>query len=487
MTIPPRVMRVLLALVDARGLVVTRDELADRCWQGRFVAEDSLNGTIAELRKALRAVCANDVRVETVPKTGYWLSSPISVEQSARTTPSDRSAGVEPTKVLLNRRLLIAVSSAAAVAAMGGAWWLSSGPADAEVTLLVEQGARALREGLPESGTVAVALFSRALQRDPGSAKAWGMLALAWRATAEYGDPENIAKARANAETAAKRALALDNNQSDALTALATLTPAFGDWIDAERRIRKVLAVDPANGFAVAALATILMSTGQVQACLERLDWLQQEYPLSPDLQFRRIYTLWSAGHLADMDRTADRALQAWPLHPAVWFARLWTLAFTGRTAAALAMLVDAAARPAMPLQALDILSTSMRALATNAADDVRAAVSANLTAASRGPGQATCAIMVLSQLKASESAFEVAQGHFVRQGPVVVQSRHTLAQTSLTDQYHRMTMVLWIPATEALRLHPDFRSLCDHIGMVDYWRATGTRPEFNKGSLAIV
>ena len=468
----PRVMHVFLALADAEGGVVTRDALTQRCWGGRFVAEDSLNGAIAELRKALRAVAADEVSVETVPKTGYRLASPglAAVAEPARTS----------------RRAVVA-GGIVALAAAGWGGWRALRPGGGEAELLIAQGAQALRQGLPDAGAQGVEALARAVAIEPGNAKGWGMLALAWRGSAEYGGPGATASARANAETAARRALAIDPRQSDALTALATLTPAFGNWTEAERRLRAVLAIDPENSYAVAALSTLLMSTGQVRASLRRLDWLHEREPPSPNLQFRRVYTLWSVGRLAEMDRTADRALQAWPLHPAVWFARFWTLAFTERPAVAAAMLGDAAARPPMPAPAVEVLALSLTALAGRRPADVERAKAANLEAAVRGPSQAVPAIMVLSMLGAADLAYRVAQGFLVRQGPLVVQLRHTGAQPSVTDLHHRIAMMLWIPATEALRLHPDFRTLCDGIGLVDYWRATGTRPDFAKGSLATI
>ena len=88
------------------------------------------------------------------------------------------------------------------------------------------------------------------------------------------------------------------------------------------------------------------MSTGQVTKCLQQLNWLVQRDPLSPNHQFRRVYTLWSNGLLPEMDRTADAALQAWPRHPAVWFARFWTLTFTDRVPEALRRLAHGQTRP---------------------------------------------------------------------------------------------------------------------------------------------
>ena len=483
--VQPRVMHVLLALFDAEGRVVTRDALAERCWGGRFVAEDSVNGAIAELRKALRTVSAKDVSLETIPRTGYRLARPDNAEAPPIGTSFLPGLSLHKSRPGLSRRLLLV----GAVAAVGGAGlfgWKAIPSADSEVGLLIERGSQALRQGLPESGAEAVVFFRKAAEHEPNNAKAWGMLALAWRAAAEYGEPAVTTQARAKAETAARRALAIDPRQSDALTALATLTPFFGNWIDSERGLRNVLAIDPGNVHAVAALSTLFMSTGQVRASLNRLDWLTEADPLSPNLQFRRIYTLWSVGRLSEMDRLADRALQSWPQHPAVWFARFWTLAFTGRSASALAMLTDSAARPAMPPAAVRGLEVSLRAIGSRKAADVGAAVASNVAAAERGPGQATAAIMVLSQLGASDAALRVARGFLLRQGPMIVQQRHTAAQASITDQHHRVAMMLWVPATENLRLQAGFRALCDGIGLVDYWRETGRRPDFKGGDLSV-
>src|SRR5690348_10456899 len=45
--VEPIVMKVFLLLLDARGSVVTRDELFGYAWGGVFVGDDSLNRAIA--------------------------------------------------------------------------------------------------------------------------------------------------------------------------------------------------------------------------------------------------------------------------------------------------------------------------------------------------------------------------------------------------------------------------------------------------------
>ncbi len=479
-TVPPRVMLLLLALADARGDVVSREVLAERCWQGRFVAEDSLNTAVADLRRAIRKVSAAGIEIETIPKTGYrlvgaWPAPPAGGARLANGSVDSPVQNPLPRRALLIGGVSILAAGAAGVAIFS-AWPRSH---DARVAELIEKGTQALGDGEPSSDAQAITVLTEAARLAPENAAAWGKLALAWRARSETTGPDDVAASIRQAETAASRALALEPRQSDALTALATLMPIFGDWSAAQQRLDAVLKVDPANLYAIAALAALFMSTGQVRAAERLNSQVAAKEPLSPNRQFRRVYVLWSLGRIAEMDRVADRAVQLWPRHSAVWLARCSTLAYTGRARAAMAMLQDADARPAMPPEAIRILSASLQALVTNARPDIDAAIAANLRAATTGPAQATQAIMVLSFMGALDAAFDVARGFLLRRGPLIVQLRHTPAQASITDLHNRMTMMLWVPATARLRDDPRFLPLCRDIGLVDYWRSSGRRPDF--------
>lgn len=66
----PQTIKVLIALHGRVGQVVTRDELADLCWDGRIVGEDVINRCISLLR---RVADAGGFRIETVPRAGYRL------------------------------------------------------------------------------------------------------------------------------------------------------------------------------------------------------------------------------------------------------------------------------------------------------------------------------------------------------------------------------------------------------------------------------
>jgi DNA-binding winged helix-turn-helix (wHTH) protein len=69
--VQPLTMKVLVALHDKLDEVVTRDELVERCWDGRYVGEDVINRCISLLRRV--ADESGGFAIETVPRAGYRL------------------------------------------------------------------------------------------------------------------------------------------------------------------------------------------------------------------------------------------------------------------------------------------------------------------------------------------------------------------------------------------------------------------------------
>jgi DNA-binding winged helix-turn-helix (wHTH) protein/TolB-like protein len=69
--IQPQNLKVLIALVRGKGAVVTRDQLIELCWDGRFVGDDVINRAISTLRQF--AERAGGFTIETVPRAGYRL------------------------------------------------------------------------------------------------------------------------------------------------------------------------------------------------------------------------------------------------------------------------------------------------------------------------------------------------------------------------------------------------------------------------------
>jgi DNA-binding winged helix-turn-helix (wHTH) protein/Tol biopolymer transport system component len=73
----PQVVDVLLALASRPSEVVSKQELLDSAWKGRFVSESPLTTTIAELREALEDDAKEPRYIQTVPKRGYRLIAPV--------------------------------------------------------------------------------------------------------------------------------------------------------------------------------------------------------------------------------------------------------------------------------------------------------------------------------------------------------------------------------------------------------------------------
>lgn len=86
--VEPRIMQVLVLLARHQGQSISRDTLLHHCWGGVFVAEDSLNRSIFQLRRALRDVGSTRLRVETIPKFGYALFVDDGAPQQPTDTPN---------------------------------------------------------------------------------------------------------------------------------------------------------------------------------------------------------------------------------------------------------------------------------------------------------------------------------------------------------------------------------------------------------------
>src|ERR1035438_5872414 len=72
-------LRVLAALVERPGAIVTREELQERIWgKDTFVDfEQSLNKAVNRLREALNDEAGQPKYVETVPRRGYRFIAPV--------------------------------------------------------------------------------------------------------------------------------------------------------------------------------------------------------------------------------------------------------------------------------------------------------------------------------------------------------------------------------------------------------------------------
>jgi DNA-binding winged helix-turn-helix (wHTH) protein len=80
--LPPKEFDTLRCLVEARGRLVTQQELLSRVWQGVNVEVGTVAQRISALRKALGRDEAEQDYIETVPRRGYRLNADVETPQA---------------------------------------------------------------------------------------------------------------------------------------------------------------------------------------------------------------------------------------------------------------------------------------------------------------------------------------------------------------------------------------------------------------------
>lgn len=152
--IKPRLMDLLLRLAAAPGEVVPRDLLLADAWPRRIVNDEVLSRAIADLRAALGDDAREPRYIETLPKAGYRLLTPVTraAPVAADAAAPDAAAPDAVTPVARPRaafRLrpalaaLVAIGVVAAVAIALQAAWRGADDADGDVARLVRQLAHA--------------------------------------------------------------------------------------------------------------------------------------------------------------------------------------------------------------------------------------------------------------------------------------------------------------------------------------------------------
>ena len=460
----PRVIQVLLALADARGAVLSRDDLLQLCWDGRIVGDDAINRAIAEVRRIAANVGAG-FEVETVPRIGYRITG---VDWGVEAVSALSRSGP-----LTGRRKVLVGGIAAIAVVAGGGTALVYRNRNAKIDDLIERGRVLQGSGSAKNEKRAEALFRQAIESDPKRADAWGWLASVL-------DDQNAAR------EAAQHALSLDPREANARVLVAFQRRDLDAWTQWEDELLGVLADAPDNAAALGHLTFFYQGMGR---CKD--SWLTNERavsaePFNPAHQHRRALKHWIFGRIGEADKVADQSLRLWPRSSTVWNARLLIYAFTDRAPAALAFLDDLASRPVnVTPQSAGSWRAALNAIATRAPADVANAVDVCTTAARLSPGLAANAIMTFSHLGELDAAYRVANGLFEGRGSIVQQIRGGSIKDFYSASAWGRTQFLFIPATSQFRADARFPELCQQLGHVAYWLKRGIWPDpFVRGAL---
>jgi TolB-like protein/DNA-binding winged helix-turn-helix (wHTH) protein/Tfp pilus assembly protein PilF len=165
----------------------------------------------------------------------------------------------------------------------------------------------------------AVALFERALARDPLFVEAYAGLADAYSLMSLYDDvPPSQGFLRAKA--AALKALELDPDRGDAHASLAYISHRFDwNWGAAELAYKRALELNPSYATAHHWYAEFLIVRGRLDDARAEMELAQQLDPLSPRIALDVSLPDYFAGRY---DRAIERARHVIKLHPE--FAPAW-------------------------------------------------------------------------------------------------------------------------------------------------------------------
>lgn len=505
-TLEPRVMQVLVVLARSPGRVVGRQELSDRCWDGRVVGDNAINRVVSRLRHLAGELDDHAFAIETIARVGYRLtvapvvgaplaSAAVAATRTAPAGAADESAAADgdaerqPAETssaapLQRRRWLIGAGVGAALAgsgALGIAMRLTERPAvvalDAQSVELLRLGELALRQGTTRAAAEAVDHL-RALCDRPGAQPAhWGMLALACALRRGFDVEQEVDPLGELTRTAAARALAGDPGNADAAVALVMLQPLFRGWHEMERACRALLQQHPRHWVLLHTLARVHAETGRWSAALPLFERALEAEPMLPAVSARRAFALWCAGRVDDAAWAFGDGLQRWPRHPVLWHRALNFRLCSGRIDEAAAQLTDERQRAydenGLPRE---IALLAVQALAQPARVSLSEELAGAIARARAGGSMSSqWAVPLLASIGRVDQAFDLVRVYYFG-GAVGARLQPPPSRLAM-----RPTELLFTPETAVLRADPRFGSLTAELGLDAFWRMAGTEPDHRR------
>jgi DNA-binding winged helix-turn-helix (wHTH) protein/tetratricopeptide (TPR) repeat protein len=470
LVIEPRVMQVLVALHRAGGAVVSKDDLAHSCWEGRVVGEDAINRVISRLRRVGEGIAKDIFQIETVTRVGYRLV--------ADGEPQLRDASPSPIgNSGIGRRAVMAGAGAAVLAAGGGWYFFRARPRmPSELAKLVDKADAALNYNTPEQNDAAVAIMREASRRFPDSAVAWGRLAIAYRQKILNSRRAEAASMMSLSQAAARRAVEIDPRNADGSVVLAVGNGLwYSNYLDFDRRSSRALNRFPGHDVARRARAGFLFETGRIRESIEVGERLVDAALPSPSVTSHAI-KLWSAGRLDEADTLLDILIERWPRHFSVWASRYKFLLFSGDFKQAESMLSEIP----VGLDDIDfeIWAAQTAALANRDAAKIDIALRLFDGIAPRIMSKAQEAASFASAAGRLDAAFGYLQTYYVSGQPIRT-FRQMAAASGLPAHSGVMTFFLFEPPMKALRADPRFDSLTESLGLQHYWREAKRQPDY--------
>ncbi len=476
--VEPKVMQVLVALADAGGRVVSKEELTRKCWSGRVVGEDAINRVIGKLRRVADA-SGGVFRIETVTRSGHRLICDFVVAEEPAAAPRPTTAGRArrlvwwPVPASAAALLFIVVAGRREPASVAPPAAPMKMPA--AVTDLETRGLSSMFENTPEQTAVGVGYLRQATALAPRAAPVWGSLAMSYVLSLGWAPPGERTAVVARVRDAAYRGLGLDPHESRSAAALVSLEPTFGHW---EAKASALAAAKsrsrPDTGPLAFQEVEFLMATGQNRAALAAIGPIVASSPLVPWIRAAHIDLLAAAGRLADADREADEAGKIWPRDRLIWFTRFDLAMFNGQPERALAMAADRSGWPKQtPDAEIELAARTARAVVSRNGADTDAVLAALADAARKGQANAERAIRAAAALGKPDVAVSVARGLYWDR-PSATPRGTVLPNIGQPSDADPPTAFLFLPPVGQLWGDPAFLALVKETGLPTYWRGAG-------------
>lgn len=477
-TLEPRVMQVLVALAQARGAILTREELIDLCWDGRIVSENAINRVISRVRQIAAELGPDAFQLETITKVGYRIL--VGDEAQPPQVPAAGLADARP-RPRFSRRLAITGSAIALGGAAAGAfYWMRPGKhvPNAEARAFYQQGMQAEYQGVTDTSEQAEVYFRQAVEADPLWADAWGALAMSYRHLLDGETDRDQWRLVDQTVSAARRALALDPANGEALVALALIPAPYRNWAATETRYRQLLARFPEAFVLRGHLSRLMQDVGRFDDAVSTSRIQTQQQPFVNGASVTYVRALWGAGRLQEAESESARGIKRWPRHVAVWSARLALLTYAGQPGSAIAFASDVDSRPPrIPAAWFDSSIAVARALHTRAPQDVDAAKRMLLAfLPAQGNFAISTALPFFAAVGDIDGAFALIDAHFFDRGRFALPSPRPLGTLTRRD-----TSFLFRPTAASLRGDTRFSAVLERIGLESYWKKTGTAPDYRR------
>ncbi|HLM02623.1 MAG TPA: winged helix-turn-helix domain-containing protein [Pyrinomonadaceae bacterium] len=329
-SIPPKMLGVLILLVEKKGEIVSREELMEKVWKETFVEDGNINFTISQLRKTL----GNKELIQTVPRRGYRFAADVrQIDGSddavvdARQSIVEPQSGIAPQAIIdpaKNRRRPMYFAAALVGVLLLSVLFAFSWRSDAgNGSRIIEPNSEALQayrrgkmilddKDVENRESKALEEFQRAVTADPTSALAYTGLAEGYMSKAVAMTDNQSREFYGKARIALDKAFSLDADLFEAHLARGWLRRnADWDWSGAEQDFRRAIEINPDSALAHYRYSQLLANIGRYPEALIEIRKADEIDPLSEIIINGHFPLLESAGEYEKALKLAEEYLQS--------------------------------------------------------------------------------------------------------------------------------------------------------------------------------